>query len=447
MDRKNVALLGLGVTGRAVVERLSSKYQLYIYDEKISPREMVKNFPRTKWLSEKDIKNLDFAIKSPGIPPNNKVVRTLQRGKIPVFSDLEVFYQLYEPCMITVTGTNGKTTVTAAIEYLLKDNKNVYTGGNIGKGVFGIETLKKEDILLLECSSFQLHDVNFFHPKVAVITNITSDHLDWHGSIENYRKSKLKMIQNMNQDDVLVLNIDDPYTCEIDLPPCEIEEVSMGQKVYQGIEIIDGNMIRNKHGERRILGHTRDFLIPGEHNMINLAQSILAVKSFGIKPEDAFEKLKSFPGVPHRLEFVTTIKGKHFYNDSKGTNPDSTNMALKALSSSILLIAGGYDKKADFKPFFQQHKSRIKALFLMGETAKSMGAAGKEAGIEEVFYVKNMKEAVEKAYHYGKSGDKILLSPACASWDMYKNFEERGQDFIHWVKELESETDEEKDER
>lgn len=442
MKRKNVAVLGLGITGKAVAEFLAADMNLFLFDERISPRETLKKYPGAKWLHERDIDGLDFAVKSPGIPPSNGVIRTLTKRNVPIYSDLELFYRLYQPMMISVTGTNGKTTVTTAIEYLLRDEVPLHTAGNIGSGVFGIKDFKKEDVLLLECSSFQLHDTETFHPKVGVITNITTDHLDWHETLSDYRRSKLKMIQNMKGDDVLILNIDDPFSWEMKRPDCIVEEVSMGQKVRRGMEVIDGSLIRNIEGSRRVIGKTKDFLIPGDHNIMNLAQSILAVEPFGISPEDAMEKLKNFSGVPHRLEYVTGIKGITFYNDSKGTNPDSTDVAIKAMGNRVILIGGGYDKKADYLPMFEKQKKRIKSLILMGETAEDMKKAAEKAGITRINKVKDMEEAVAVAFKVGEPGDKVLLSPACASWGMYKNYEERGNHFIEIVRELEDEVGE-----
>lgn len=433
MSEKNIGILGMGVTGVAAAGRLKESARLYLFDEKKTKEDLLKQFPHAKVLTPADLDSLDYVVKSPGIPPHNKMVRRIVRKGIPIYSDLELFYQLYHPKICAVTGTNGKTTVTSAIYEILKDF-GAETAGNIGRGIFDV-TPEEGKLLIVECSSFQLHDIHQFHPRVAVITNVTEDHLDWHGTIGDYRRSKANIVKNLEKDDVLVLNIDDPGIVELKRPPCIVEEVSLGQRVARGIEVIDGIITRVLPGERIPLGNREDFILPGDHNIMNLCQALLAGIHLGMDLREGYRRITTFHGVAHRLEYVDTLEGVQYFNDSKGTNPDSTDVALRAMDRPVILLAGGYDKKSDYRRMFFRNKGKIKALILMGDTAKTMGASAREMGIGEIFYVNSMKEGVEKSATLAEEGDSVLLSPACASWGMYQNYEERGEDFVNCVRE------------
>lgn len=442
MKETNIGVIGLGITGNSVINDLIKRGKIvYGFDENISFQEIVKVYPSIQWIDDSTINKLEIVIKSPGVPPDSKIIKILKENSIPIISDIEAAYRYFKTeNIIAVTGTNGKTTTVLAIDYLLNTltRANIFTAGNIGKGVFDlVDVVNAEDIVLLECSSFQLHDVEEFHPKVSVITNITSDHLDWHKTVENYQNSKKNIFKNMIGEDVLIINSDDPFSQEMELSGCIIEKVSIEKTIDRGIEIINGRFIRKKENEELKLGKVNELKIIGDHNMLNLAAAILAVEPFGVNPVDAFQELKKFSSVEHRLEFVREYHGINFYNDSKGTNPDSTDVALSSVNKPVILIAGGYDKCTSFTPLFERHKDKIKALILIGETAKQMEREGKEQGLQNIYIVDTLEETIKRSLAIGLPGDTVLLSPANASWDMFENYEIRGNVFKRIVSALE----------
>lgn len=410
-----IGVLGYGVTGKGIVDALKNTEKLFVYDA--HPPEGI--LPLTH---ETDV---DFVIKSPGLPPDHEEVRYWREKGIEVISDLEAFYRFYHPRLVAITGTNGKTTVTHAVDFLLPMKHGV--GGNIGKSVFDLKE-KDWDILLLECSSFQLADTKEFHPHVACITNLTCDHLDWHKSVEHYRESKKKIASQMTKKDWLILDGEDPQLKEMDTSHTNVAFVSTTYLPDCGIGIIDGEILFRSKGRTIPLGKRKTWSLPGIHNGKNLAMALLVGVALGMNPHEAMERLSKFQGVRHRLEKAGECGGVLFYNDSKGTNPDATEVALSSFSEPIHLIAGGYDKGADMHPLFEKYKRRIKRLYLIGQTAEAMKEAAKDLGIQANTY-ETLESAVISARQAAVFGDVVLLSPACASWGMYRNYEERGDEF------------------
>ena len=424
--KKTIAILGFGTTGRACYQALKDSYKIYIYDGKADISEDLK-------LTQDRYGEVDYAIKSPGIHPDQEVIRQLEALKIPIYSDLEVFQKLLDKKIYTiaVTGTNGKTTTSMAIHHILSEaGKRVFLAGNIGRGVFDLMGLLQDgDYLVLECSSFQLKYIQDFHPNIAILTNISQDHLDWHHTVEDYQASKKKITKNQNPGDLCLVNRDDPVSYQT--PSLARREcVSIRQEADAYIK--DGQMII--HGQ--VLGPTSNFQLVGDHNMSNLAFALLAAEEVGIPLGDAFNYGASFKPVDHRLQFVAEINGVDYYNDSKGTNPDSTDVALASFPGHISLIAGGYDKGSSFLPLLKKYKGKISHLIVMGQTKDRWIREAQEVGLESIHPVASMEEAVKKAKDLTEKG-VVLLSPACASWGAYQNYEQRGRDFMDQVKKLE----------
>ena len=391
--KRRIAILGFGTTGKACYQALKDRYQIYIYDENAEISEDLR-------LTQDRYGEVDYCIKSPGIHPDQEIIRQLEERKIPIYSDLEVFQKLLDKKIYTiaVTGTNGKTTTSLAIHHILKEaGKRVFLAGNIGRGVFDLMGLLEDgDYLVLECSSFQLKYIQDFHPNIAIITNISQDHLDWHHTVEDYQASKKKITKNQGPEDLCLVNRDDPVAYQT---PSLARRESVSSCQEADAYLKDGQMII--HGQ--VLGPTSNFQLVGDHNMTNLAFALLAAEEVGLPIQDAFRYGASFKAVNHRLQF-----------------------------------AGGYDKGSSFLPLLEKHKGKISQLIVMGQTKDRWIQEAQEVGLESIHPVSSMEEAVKKAKDLTKEG-VVLLSPACASWGVYKNYEERGRDFMDQVKKLEEE--------
>lgn len=440
IKNKNILIIGLGISGVSTamaIDKLGGN--IYISDSKTKEElseyiDKLSNIDVEYLLNNEDIdlESLDLAIKSPGVPFDIELIERLDEKNIEVITDIELAYRLCENDFIAITGTNGKTTTTALTGEMFKNaNKPHYIAGNIGVGIlWKAVNSKKEDIFIVEASSFQLENTVSFKPKISLITNISPDHLNWHKTFENYVKSKKKIFKNQNKEDYTILNYDDKLLRNLD---SEIK----GNKIFfssteilnQGIYIENEDIIINT-GEERIKVISKDELkMPGKHNLENALAAIAIAFAKGIDLNIVRKTLKEFEGVEHRLEFVKELNGVRFYNDSKGTNPDASIKAIDAIEKPIILIAGGIDKGGGFEEFINSFKGKVKALVLLGETSEKLKQTALNKGFSEIYIAKNIDYAVKKSFEISENGDNILLSPACASWDMFKSYEERGERF------------------
>lgn len=441
LKNKKVLVFGLGISGLSTVKALHKLgAQIIVCDSKTKDElkdffDKIKDIYVEKHLNtnELPLEDIDLIVKSPGIPPTAPILVNAQEKNIEVITDIELAYRISPTDnIIAITGTNGKTTTTTLVgEIFKKANCNTYVAGNIGVGIlWDMVNANKDDVFVIEASSFQLENTIYFKPKVSLVTNIAPDHLNWHGSLDNYILSKKKIFKNQDKYDYTVLNYEDKTLREIQNEVnSNIIWFSANQKLDNGV-FIDGDYIVLKDGQNlsKILPY-RQLKILGKHNLENSLGAIAISWAMGIELEIIAEVLREFPGVEHRIEYVKTIKGISFYNDSKGTNSDSTIKAIEALEAPIILIAGGYDKGAEFDELILSFNGKVKELILLGSTKEKIKETAINNGFNNVHLVENMKEAVKLAYNCGEEKDNILLSPACASWDMYNNFEERGQDF------------------
>ncbi|MBU5254641.1 UDP-N-acetylmuramoyl-L-alanine--D-glutamate ligase [Tissierella praeacuta] len=441
LKNKKVLVFGLGISGLSTVKALHKLgAQIIVCDSKTKDElkdffDKIKDIYVEKHLNtnELPLEDIDLIVKSPGIPPTAPILVNAQENNIEVITDIELAYRISPTDnIIAITGTNGKTTTTTLVgEIFKKANCNTYVAGNIGVGIlWDMVNANKDDVFVIEASSFQLENTIYFKPKVSLVTNIAPDHLNWHGSLDNYILSKKKIFKNQDKYDYTVLNYEDKTLREIQNEVnSNIIWFSANQKLDNGV-FIDGDYIVLKDGQNlsKILPY-RQLKILGKHNLENALGAIAISWAMGIELEIIAEVLREFPGVEHRIEYVKTIKGISFYNDSKGTNSDSTIKAIEALKAPIILIAGGYDKGAEFDELILSFNGKVKELILLGSTKEKIKKTAINNGFNNVHLVENMKEAVKLAYNCGEEKDNILLSPACASWDMYNNFEERGQDF------------------
>ncbi|KJS19256.1 MAG: UDP-N-acetylmuramoyl-L-alanyl-D-glutamate synthetase [Clostridiaceae bacterium BRH_c20a] len=447
---KKILIMGAARSGVAASKFLSGHGAQVILTD-VKPVDAMQNVQKevevlgieTIWGEQPNIKkiNPDFIVVSPGIPLTIPPLVEAAQNQIPVLSELELAYRFSRAPVIAVTGTNGKTTTTALVGQLFQDSgRNVIIGGNIGKPLISdVEGLTAQDLIVAEVSSFQLEGTIDFKPRVAIILNITPDHLDRHGTMDAYRSIKAQIYKNQAEEDILILNYDDPLVKKLSRgAKSHVIFFSRRNKLEEGIYLLDGNLVINI-GEGPVpICSPAEINIKGSHNLENAMAAIGAAYILGLQPEGIKKTLVNFPGVPHRLELVTELKGIKFINDSKGTNPDASIKALEAFNEPLVLIAGGRNKGSDFLEFAVRIKEKVKELVLVGEAAPEIKKAVLEKGfrLTNIHEAADYHEAVKKAYNLAVLGDIVLLSPACASFDMFDNFEERGNVFKELVLQL-----------
>jgi UDP-N-acetylmuramoylalanine--D-glutamate ligase len=447
IENKNVLVLGIGVTGISVLNFLKSKTnKIYVYDDLPYP-DIVKRLDEVGMQgvvildSQSELINkMDIIISSPGFPPFHEVIVKAKSSLIPIVSDIELAYHYRKSSNIyAITGTNGKTTSTVLLtEILKKDGFKVEALGNIGMPT--IERLTNcyfDDNFVIELSSFQLEYTNDFRPKAALILNITEDHLNWHGSMDSYIAAKLRIFANQKEDDLLVLNYDDEVLRNINInKKPKLMYFSVNNTLSEGVFIKAGNIVFKNKDIEEVIINIGKIKLPGKHNLENICGVLAICKYLGISNDSIESVLSTFRGVAHRIEFVATKNGVKYYNDSKGTNVDSSIKAVEALKGPIILIAGGYDKNVDYTRLIESLKDKCKALILLGQTKYKIKEAAYSNNFLNVYLANDMNEAVDIANNLSSPNDQVLLSPACASWDMYKNYEERGDHFKKIVNDI-----------
>lgn len=373
--------------------------------------------------------SFELMVKNPGIPYTNPMVARAEELQIPIITEPELAYEVSEADWIAVTGTNGKTTTTTLIGLMLNEaGKTAHVGGNIGIPISQVAAAAKPgEHVVAELSSFQLLGATQLHPHVAVLTNIYEAHLDYHGNRENYVEAKMRITQNQTADDFFIMNWDLPEMHELaQRSNAQIVPFSRKQAAGARAQLIDGQLSFDGHA----IMPASDLQIPGDHNVENALAAIAAAKLYGVDDAAIVRVLSTFTGVKHRIQYVQTVNGRRFYNDSKATNVEAASVAIEAFAAPEVLIAGGLDRGLpmdDLVPLMQKH---VRALVTYGETAPLMVAAAEAAGIKAVQRVATLSEAVPAAYALSEPGDVVLLSPAAASWDQFNTFEERGDLFI-----------------
>ena len=376
--------------------------------------------------TEETFFDADIIVKSPGIPDHVSIIQELKKAGKSIISEIEYGSRHTEAKIIAITGSNGKTTTTSLIYHLLKSvGLNVGLGGNIGKSFAWQVAEADYDCYVLEISSFQLDDIETFRPDVALLLNITPDHLDrYNYSMEAYAAAKLRITENQTADDVFIINAEDPVTASEILkisPHAEIKKFGLNKRDhlnawFDGQEIIiDGESSANFQAMQLL----------GRHNQANTLAALLAVKAFGIDIQEVSEHLSSFNPIEHRLETVGKINEITFINDSKATNVDAVYFALEAVEGPIIWMAGGVDKGNDYERLKSFVAEKVKAIVVLGEYIEKFH----ESFQKPVYQAMNMEKGIQKSLELGESGDKVLLSPACASFDLFRNYEDRGNQF------------------
>lgn len=438
---KKVLVLGLGITGVSAVKSLNLLgAKIVVNDNKSKDKlqetlKSIEDIPMELQLNNNDIdlNGIDLVIKSPGIPPNSNIIKKAIEKDVEVLTDIELAYRILPTDnIIAITGTNGKTTSTILTGEILREaGFTTHVVGNVGTGILEkIVDANESDVFVVEASSFQLEHTSIFKPKIALITNVTPDHLDWHGSFENYLKSKFKIFSNQDSRDYLVLNYDDKILRDLESKvKSNIIYFSVKEKLNKGIYVDNDYIIVDDQINRKELMSIKELKILGRHNLENALGCIGIALAMGIHDDIIVKTLKNFNGVEHRIEFVAKKRNISFYNDSKGTNIDASLKAIESVNPPIILIGGGYDKGLDFDDLIKGFDTKVKALVILGQTKEKIKNAALKNGYTSIYEVNTIKDAVDLSYEIADEGDSVLLSPACASWDMYNSFEERGKDF------------------
>ena len=388
--------------------------------------------------SDKALQNTECVITSPGVYPNNEVLKAASERNIPIISELEFASRFLKNPIISITGTNGKTTTTALTEFILKEaGKKTVAAGNIGTPLSSlVGNISDDTIIVAETSSYQLDRIVTFKPKVAMILNITPDHLAYHGTMENYSQAKWKTFLNQSGEDLLILNADDAATpAAIQLAKSTIAQFSM-KPLQQGI-YVDGDRIVLRYpdpNKEETLMSLQELRLPGTHNAYNSMAAALAARAFEVRNENIRDSLMKFTGVEHRLEHVRTINGVEFINDSKATNINATWYGLSSFSKPIVWIAGGRGDSNDYAELDKLVAEKVHTIIAIGEDADKI--FNHFCTSKRVVKAHTMEEAVERALENAKSGDIALLSPACKSFDMFMNYEHRGEVFKEAVNNL-----------
>jgi UDP-N-acetylmuramoylalanine--D-glutamate ligase len=439
---KEVLVLGAGLSGIAACHFLLSRGALPTLADHKKRRELpeaaqtlfkrgVRFWPqrylpaRLPW---------QLCVKSPGVPPDIPLLQLLRLAAIPVWGELELACRYSRAPFIAVTGTNGKTTTTALLGYILRRaGAKTLVAGNIGDPLIA-HTDERYDYIVAETSSFQLEDTELFHAKGALLLNLSPDHLDRHGDMERYRAAKARILRHQSAADFAVFNGDDAAVASLArATPAQKYFFSLERQVETGVFLEQGQIFIRAKGQNIQVMPAKHIYMKGRHNWQNAMAAVAAAHALGIAPALIAEALAAFPGVEHRLEFVCEKDGVTYINDSKGTNPDSTEKALLACDQPLVLIAGGYDKKADFLPLMELIKARARHMVVLGQTSEALVEAARIVSYDAVSRAGSFEEAVALARRQARPGDIVLLSPACASWDMFENFEARGRRFKELV--------------
>lgn len=377
---------------------------------------------------------VDGMVISPGVPIDAPLVLAAKEKGVPVVGELELAWSLLQGDMLAISGTNGKTTTTTLVGRIFENAGRVtHVAGNIGYPLSSVAMVsRKDDISVVEVSSFQLESVKTFHPRVAALLNITEDHLNRHGTMAQYVKLKQRIFENQTERDYAVLNMDDPVLVKMASKlKAQVAFFSRTQPVANGAFVEDGKIVWQWRGERRVICNADQILIPGPHNLENAVAATAMACAMGVPAPVIRHTLQSFTGVEHRIEKVRVFQGVTYINDSKGTNVDSTIKAVQSMRAPTVLLLGGYDKHTDFMPLCREiaASGMIADVVVMGETAQQLRKQLEEAGYGRITQAYSLEDAVEKAKAMATSGGNVLLSPACASFDMFRDYEQRGTVF------------------
>lgn len=449
---RKVAIIGLGVSNLPLLDYLyDKKARVTVFDEREEtaiPEQVmdkIKNYNFESSFGKNCLKNLkgfDIVFRSPSCLPTRPELREEEKQGTIITSEVEMLMKMCPCKIIGVTGSDGKTTTTSLIHSILQNaGYQVFLGGNIGTPLFTrLPEMKPEDIVVLELSSFQLMGMEI-SPDIAVITNITPNHLNIHKDYEEYIEAKKNIFKYQNENGILILNYDNEITKKCaEEANGKVVFFSHKEKLDNGF-IVDNKMIKECEDKiRKHILNGEDAILRGQHNLENIATALAATKTL-VSAEDAVEAIKKFKPVEHRIEFVKEIDHVKWYNDSASSSPTRTLSALNAFDEEIVLIAGGYDKNLDYHPLAKPIVDKVKTLLLIGQTAGKIFDVVKEESEQEkknldIYMCESLEQSVTMAKKLAKPGNVVLFSPASASFDMFKNFADRGNQFKNLVQKI-----------
>lgn len=448
LQGKKVLVLGAGISGISVAGVLRQKGAMVTLNDAKSEQALNKDFSclinsgvnlALGYQDETLLDGIDLVVVSPGISIFIPLIKSAKSRGISVVSEIEVAYQLCKAPILAITGTNGKTTTTTLIGEMMKTTNNeVVVGGNIGLALSQeVEGVSESGVVVAEISSFQLEGIREFRPHIAAVLNISPDHLDRHHSMETYIETKERIFYNQTEEDYLILNYDDSAVRKMaGKAKGKVFFFSRVEPIADGIFVRNGEIVIRLEGEIHTVCPLSLIQIPGTHNIENVLAACAVAFLAGVSLKNIASVVGTFSGVEHRIEPVKEVNGVMYYNDSKATNPESSVKALEAFPGHMILIAGGRDKNTDLSVFMNLILEKVEHLILLGEAQKRFYDSAVAAGFKNIHAVNSMSEAVTLAHQIAQPSQVVLLSPACSSYDMFKNYEERGRIFKELVHQL-----------
>lgn len=446
---KKILIIGGGISGVAAAALLceaGAHPALYDSNPKLTEEAVRSRLPKgcevrilLGELPGKEKKDTEVVVLSPGVPVDLPLVEDMRKNGATIWGEVELAYHFAKGKLAAITGTNGKTTTTALVGEILKSfYQEVFVVGNIGNA-YTKEALKmtENSVTAAEISSFQLETIECFHPQVSAILNITPDHLNRHHTMECYIETKEQIAKNQGPGDTCVLNYDDEETRRFGAQvKAEVLYFSRKHILDRGVYLDGASVIYTDGREKTKVCEISELQLLGAHNYENVMAAIAIGAAMGVPLSNIRSAVTSFTAVEHRIEFVEEKNGVAYYNDSKGTNTDASIKAVEAMVRPTLVIGGGYDKHVEFDDWVETFPGRVKWLVLMGATAKQIADTARRHGFTKILFVESMEEAVRVCADKAEPGDAVLLSPACASWGMFANYEERGRIFKDLVRRL-----------
>lgn len=443
---KKVLVFGSGISGIGAVKLLEDHgAEVVLYDgneslDQASLREQLgeKTTIVLGEFPEHLLEELELVVLSPGVPTDLPVILAMKAHGIQVIGEVELAYAFGKGDVLAITGTNGKTTTTSLLGEIMKcHQEEVFVVGNIGNPyTVAAGQMTEHSVAVAEMSSFQLESIETFRPKVSAILNFTPDHLNRHHTMEAYVEAKKQIAKNQTAEDYCVLNYEDERTKAFgEEVKAQVLYFSSAHKLERGIYLDDGKMIY-KNPEEVIVCHVDELQILGIHNYENVMAAVAMAAVYGVPMDTIRKAILAFKGVEHRIEYVTEKDGVVYYNDSKGTNPDAAIKGIQAMNRKTVLIGGGYDKNSEYTEWIQAFDGKVKQLILIGATREKIAQDAEKCGFHDYVFADTFEEAVLLAAKTAKSGEAVLLSPACASWGMFPNYEVRGEKFKEIVNSL-----------
>lgn len=450
LQGKKVLVVGSGISGIGAVEALCRIGAVPVLFD--ANADLDQNAVRERFaagvaaeivlgeLPEKLLQEIELAVFSPGVPTDTEFADRFRRRGLPIWGEIELAYRLGRGRVIGITGTNGKTTTTSLVgEIMAAHCRDVDVVGNIGSP-YTLTALDatEETVTVVEISSFQLETIDTFRPQVSAILNITPDHLNRHHTMENYAAAKEAITKNQTKDQVCVLNYENGYTRAFgERCPARVVWFSSAHRLTDGFYLEGEEICQASDGRTVSLMNIHDMNLVGLCNVENVMAAIAVTQAMGVPMETILSVVRRFKAVEHRIEFVATKGGVDYYNDSKGTNPDAAIQGIRAMDRPTVLIGGGYDKQSEYDEWIEAFDNKVKCLVLIGQTREKIAECAKRHGVQNIILADSFEEAFAVCVREAESGDAVLLSPACASWGMFPNYEVRGKLFKELVNRLE----------